>query len=142
MQKITLHALPDDEPWGVDDFVERTEESCRSAAVDLHRKSLMVEEAVEEVLELVRNAATSFKSTAETDQFDFLNREGETRSYIQTIETNAPIKLRPGWSRRFRRRWPTTAARLVSGLDLLRQSTSAVGHSGRWLVQRNAGDGA
>lgn len=88
MQKITLHALPEDEPWSVEDFVERTEESCRNAAIDLHRKSLMAEEAVEEVLELVRNAATSFKSTAETDQFDFLNREGEFRLKHPEAESN------------------------------------------------------
>lgn len=73
MQKITLHSLPEDEPWSVEEFVEKTEEACRLAAVDLHRKSLMVEEAVEEVLELVKNAAESLKDTADSDQFNFLD---------------------------------------------------------------------
>lgn len=73
MQKITLHALPEEEPWTVEEFVEKTDEACRAAAVDLHRKSLMVEEAVEEVLELVRNAADSFKGVLDADQFSFLD---------------------------------------------------------------------
>lgn len=76
MQKITLHYLPEDEPWNVENFIEKIEETCKTAAEDLNRKSIMVEEAVEEVLELVRNAATAFKSAADSDQFDYLNADG------------------------------------------------------------------
>lgn len=83
MQKITLHALPEDEPWSVEEFVEKTEEACRTAAVDLHRKSLMVEEAVEEVLELVKNAAESFKGAVDPSQFNFLNVEGNAYAFVQ-----------------------------------------------------------
>lgn len=56
MQAVQLHSLPeiDEEPWTVDDFCENMDEVCRSAATELHRKSLMVEEAVEEILSLVR----------------------------------------------------------------------------------------
>nr|CAD7258976.1 unnamed protein product [Timema shepardi]CAD7569562.1 unnamed protein product [Timema californicum] len=72
MQKVTLQALPIDEPWTVEEFLERTEDTCLCAAVELNRKSLMVEEAVEEVLELVRKAAQAFKANQETDDFDFL----------------------------------------------------------------------
>lgn len=39
---------------------------------ELNRKSQMVEEAVEEVLELVRKAAEVFKATHENDDFDFI----------------------------------------------------------------------
>jgi dynein heavy chain len=73
MQKMTLHALPEDKPWSIDEFMEKTEEACRIAAIDLHRKSLMVEEAVEEVLELVKNATSSFKGAQDSDQFDLLD---------------------------------------------------------------------
>lgn len=57
MQSISLHALPeaDEEPWTIEEFVEKNDMICRSAATELHRKSLMVEEAVEEILMLVRN---------------------------------------------------------------------------------------
>ncbi|XP_076639069.1 dynein axonemal heavy chain 1 isoform X1 [Colletes latitarsis] len=76
MQKITLHSLPEsDQPWTIEEFVEKTEEICRLAAVDLYRKSMMVEEAVEEVLDLVKNAAENFKSAANSNQFDFFNNE-------------------------------------------------------------------
>ena len=77
MQKITLHVLPEDEPWSMEHFIEKTEETCRAAAVDLNRKSMMVEEAVEEVLELVRNAATAFNANTESGQLDFLTGQGE-----------------------------------------------------------------
>lgn len=76
MQKVTLHALPEsDQPWTIEEFVERNEEICRMAAIDLHRKSMMIEEAVEEVLQLVRKATDIFKSTANSSQFDFLTNE-------------------------------------------------------------------
>lgn len=76
MQKVTLHALPESEPWTIEEFVEKNEETCRMAAIDLHRKSTMVEEAVEEVLQLVKKAIDNFKSTINSDQFDFLTNEG------------------------------------------------------------------
>lgn len=76
MQRITLHALPEDELWDVFKFVEKTEECCRTAAVEFYRKSLLVEEAVEEILELVGKAATAFKGTSDADQFDLMNDEG------------------------------------------------------------------
>lgn len=36
MQKVTLQALPTDEPWTVEEFLERTEDTCHSAAVVSH----------------------------------------------------------------------------------------------------------
>ncbi|XP_011504753.1 PREDICTED: dynein heavy chain 5, axonemal [Ceratosolen solmsi marchali] len=80
MQKTRLYALPEDKPWSIEDFMEKTEELCRTAAVDLHRKSLMVEEAVEEVLELVKNATSTFKNTMDCDQFNFFNATDEQQS--------------------------------------------------------------
>lgn len=77
MQKITLHALPEEDPWSIDEFLEKTDETCRVAAIDLHRRSLMVEEAVEEVLQLVKNAADNFKNN-EPDQYDLGGDESFT----------------------------------------------------------------
>ncbi|GLV32121.1 Dynein heavy chain 1 [Carabus blaptoides fortunei] len=75
MQSVSLHVLPEgDTPWSVDDFIDKIEATCRAAATELHRKSLMVEEAVEEVLLLVRNAAQNFQST-QPDEFDFLKQD-------------------------------------------------------------------
>lgn len=79
MQKVTLHALPDsDQPWTIEEFVEKNEEICRTATVDLHRKSTMIEEAVEEVLQLVRQATDNFKNNTNVNQFDFLTNEGNS----------------------------------------------------------------
>lgn len=73
MQKITLYSLPEDEPWTVEEFLANTELHCQSTALELNRRSLMVEEAVEEVLELVKKAGESFKG----DDFNFdFNFEG------------------------------------------------------------------
>nr|XP_033322692.1 dynein heavy chain 5, axonemal isoform X1 [Megalopta genalis] len=87
MQKITLHMLPEsDQPWTIEEFVEKTEEICRLAAVDLYRKSMMVEEAVEEVLDLVKNAAENFKSAANSSQYDFFNNEETVEDVDQTVQ--------------------------------------------------------
>lgn len=71
MQNVQLHALPElnDDPWTMEYFSERTEAICRSAATDLHRKSLMVEEAVEEILQLVRNSQQNLECP---DDFEFV----------------------------------------------------------------------
>lgn len=76
MQNISLHVLPDvDEVWSVEEFLNKTETSCLSAATELQMKSLMVEEAVEEILQLVRNAANDMQG-GPTDEFDYLKQEG------------------------------------------------------------------
>lgn len=86
MQKVTLHALPEsDQPWTIEEFVEKNEEICRITAIDLHRKSMMIEEAVEEVLQLVRKATDIFKSTANSNQFDFLTNESNSLIFIFVI---------------------------------------------------------
>lgn len=53
---------------------------------ELNRKSVMVEEAVEEVLELVRNAAQAFKANSVGDEFDFV-MEGKTNHLCPPLPT-------------------------------------------------------
>jgi dynein heavy chain, axonemal len=53
MTNITLCELGDDEPVGVEAFVHKTEELCRVGALSLQAKSQHVEEAVEELVELL-----------------------------------------------------------------------------------------
>lgn len=77
MQEVTLQILPgDDEIWTVDEFLEKSEESCRQAAIELNRKSQMVEEAVEEVLDLVDKASQVFQKMIgiENDLFADLSK--------------------------------------------------------------------
>lgn len=71
MQTISLHSLPDidDEPWTVEDFIEKNDSICRNAATELHRKSLMVEEAVEEILTLVKSAKIDTSSNTRDELF-------------------------------------------------------------------------
>lgn len=71
MQNVQLHALPelDEEPWNISDFCDRSDEACRAAAIELHRKSLMVEEAVEEILSLVRRSRIDIPSQSVDEMF-------------------------------------------------------------------------
>lgn len=79
MQDITLQTLPPaGQTWTIEEFLDKNEESCRLAAIELNRKSQMVSEAVEEVLNLVQNATQTFKSMISTDS-DIL-APGETRA--------------------------------------------------------------
>lgn len=50
----------------------------RNACVELNRKSHMVEEAVEEVLDLVKKAAQQIKPTEINPDFEFLIAEGNS----------------------------------------------------------------
>lgn len=84
MQSILLHALPDldEEPWTIEDFIEKIDIICRNAATELQRKSLMIEEAVEEILSLVRNTRIDTSSPTQ----DELLFDG-TYNYISNIRT-------------------------------------------------------
>ena len=53
-----------------------------NACVELNRKSLMVEEAVEEVLDLVKKAAQQIKPTEINPDFEFLIAEGELKYFL------------------------------------------------------------
>lgn len=71
MQNVSLHALPeeDEDPWTVEAFCEKLDSMCRSAAQELHRKSLMVEEAVEEILALVKKARIDCPTASTEEAF-------------------------------------------------------------------------
>ncbi|KAF5296158.1 hypothetical protein FQA39_LY12612 [Lamprigera yunnana] len=94
MQTVTLHCLPEpyEEPWGLEQFCESNESVCRSAASELHRKSLMVEEAVEEILTLVKNAQAKYPALMgdgtvfffDDDQFDSPNDSESTSTQQPT----------------------------------------------------------
>lgn len=91
MQTITLHALPeiDEEPWTLEYFCERTETICRVAATELHRKSLMVEEAVEEILQLVRKAQQDYPSVLVDDiEFCF---DGKLEHFIISLKMTSKL---------------------------------------------------
>ncbi|RZC39074.1 dynein heavy chain 5, axonemal [Asbolus verrucosus] len=87
MQAVQLHALPevDEEPWTIDFFCDKMDDICRSAATELHRKSLMVEEAVEEILTLVRKARIDCPSETEDDLFS--EDEADKQTEVESSST-------------------------------------------------------
>lgn len=73
MQMIQLHALPEtnEEPWTIDTFCNSIDNVCRSAAIELHKKSLMVEEAVEEIMALVKKINIDREENQDEESFIF-----------------------------------------------------------------------
>ena len=49
---MELYEFPRDEPWTLDYFLERVKEKCVYAAGELQRKSVMVEEAIEDLIQI------------------------------------------------------------------------------------------
>nr|XP_036233287.1 dynein heavy chain 5, axonemal isoform X1 [Bactrocera oleae] len=91
MQDVSLQVLPaEDEIWTVEEFLEKSEDACRRAAIELNRKSQMVSEAVEEVLNLVDKATETFKQIAGDDVvtlFDATSRNQTQPSSARKGET-------------------------------------------------------
>lgn len=73
MQMIQLHALPEinEEPWTIDAFCNSIDNVCRNAAIELHKKSLMVEEAVEEIMALVKKVNIDTEENQDEEGFIF-----------------------------------------------------------------------
>ncbi|CAH1099757.1 unnamed protein product [Psylliodes chrysocephalus] len=73
MQVIQLYALPGngEESWTVENFCNKIDMVCTTAAIELHKKSLMIEEAVEEILSLVKRADIDPQSSLDEDAFTF-----------------------------------------------------------------------
>lgn len=87
MQTIQLHALPDvnGEPWSIDHFCNKVDSICRNAATELHKKSLMVEEAVEEIMTLVKKVNIDPKSDKEEEDFMFEGNPKPTPGQIKYV---------------------------------------------------------
>ena len=56
MTELELYELPTKEPWSLEIFLDKVKEKCVFAARELQRKSLMVEEAVEDLINLATEA--------------------------------------------------------------------------------------
>ena len=52
MDSILLYALPKTEPWTLERFLDEIKKACKEAASDLHRRSVMIEDAVEDLIGL------------------------------------------------------------------------------------------
>ena len=61
MTRIELYELPTAEPWALDRFLDTVKERCKEGSKELHKKSAMVEDAIEDLIAL----ALEFKPTTE-----------------------------------------------------------------------------
>ncbi|XP_071824188.1 dynein axonemal heavy chain 5-like [Apostichopus japonicus] len=53
MTMVPLCQLPEDEPWSIDFFLENTQDLCNKGAVNLQNKSAQVEEAANELINML-----------------------------------------------------------------------------------------
>ncbi len=99
MQEISLQRLPnEDELWSVEQFIEKNEEVCRNAAIELNRKSKMVEEAVEEVLDLVQKASIIFRNMIGPENDLFGEEEQKMHSAEYKDEDANTTNQQQDWS--------------------------------------------
>ncbi|CAB4063578.1 DNAH [Lepeophtheirus salmonis] len=63
MDSVPLHALPFEEDWTLDRFIEEIKVTCRRGAHGLHRKSMMIEDAVEDLISLALQSSNIVDST-------------------------------------------------------------------------------
>ena len=52
MDSVMLYTLPTNEAWTLDRFLDEIKGTCTEAANDLHRSSVMIEDAVEDLISL------------------------------------------------------------------------------------------
>ena len=69
MDSILLYALPKTEPWTLERFLDEIKKACKEAANDLHRRSVMIEDAVEDLIGL----ALQVKKTRITKMIRLIN---------------------------------------------------------------------
>ena len=73
MANMTLCELPEEEPWTVDEFLERTQMLCAKGATILQSKSVNVEDAVYELIDMLCEASESEEEEEEKEK----EEEGE-----------------------------------------------------------------
>ena len=56
MDSVKLYALPKTEPWTLEKFLDEIKTTCKESANDLHRRSVMIEDAVEDLIRLALEA--------------------------------------------------------------------------------------
>ena len=56
MDSVKLYALPKTEPWTLERFLDEIKTTCKESANDLHRRSVMIEDAVEDLIHLALEA--------------------------------------------------------------------------------------
>ena len=98
MTELELYELPRHEPWTLHHFLERAKARCVFAAKELQRKSLMVEEAIEDLIELASQANPKRKQEEEVEKDpyrDFLTVID--RSYTTSV-SGAARDLRRNYS--------------------------------------------
>uniref|UniRef100_A0A2S2PXW6 Dynein heavy chain 5, axonemal n=1 Tax=Sipha flava TaxID=143950 RepID=A0A2S2PXW6_9HEMI len=95
MQLITLHTFPEDgSTWTAEEFLDKIDETCRQASMELNQKSTLVEEAVEEVLTLVQKANESVTiPKLEHEISDKDKNDGDI-----TKQEGKPSEAQPDWS--------------------------------------------
>ena len=81
MTEIELYELPSDKPWTLDRFLDRVKERCIFGATELQRKSLMVEEAIEDLITLASEVDAKKTDGKDTDFLTVAERQKLDNSF-------------------------------------------------------------
>ena len=86
MDSILLYALPKTEPWTLERFLDEIKKACKEAANDLHRRSVMIEDAVEDLIGL----ALQVKKTRITKMIRLIN----VSTFYRLTPVSKPVNKR------------------------------------------------
>merc|ERR1712228_816613 len=70
MSTTTLCQMPGDEPWTVQDFLDNTQKLCAKGAGTLQTKSMTVEEAANELINMLCDVEASGSTEEDMDDED------------------------------------------------------------------------
>ena len=77
---VELYSIPSAEPWTVETFVENIRAKCREGSMELNKKSIMIEDAIEDLITLALEFTPTVdiiedKTDSETQYVDLNNEE-------------------------------------------------------------------
>ena len=112
MAEMELYELPKEEPWSLDQFLERVKAKCVFAARELQRKSLMVEEAIEDLIAIASEANPKRREEEEVEKDPY-------RDFLTVIDRSYTTSV-SGAARDLRRNYGTIVS--VKLINLIRAS--------------------
>ena len=86
--EVQLSSLPEAEPWTIDQFVDNIKAKCKEGTKELHKKSMMIEDAVEDLILL----ALDFTPEVDIVKKESDDEESETREIDLTGDSAVVVK--------------------------------------------------
>ena len=112
MTELELYELPRDQPWTLDHFLDRVKARCVFAARELQRRSLMVEEAIEDLIEIATEANPKRKEEEDIEKDPY-------RDFLTVIDRSYTTSV-SGAAKELRKNYGTIVS--IKLINLIRAS--------------------